>query len=129
MLNIDEIGDYRDLLKNFYVQKKLEFPLYSYKMMGQKLELETSQMFRILNKVLHLPTRSIPLAKKLLNLKGRDSELFEILVAASKTKSKSKKDKLYKIALSLQDVSLQKLNTNELLFFKQVVDTRRTFNH
>lgn len=68
MLNIDEIGDYRDLLKNFFVQKKLDFPLYSYKMMGQKLGLETSQMFRVLNKVLHLPTRSIPLAKNLLGL-------------------------------------------------------------
>lgn len=119
MLNIDEIGDYRDLLKNFFVQKKLDFPLYSYKMMGQKLGLETSQMFRVLNKVLHLPTRSIPLAKNLLGLKGRDSELFEILVAASKTKSKSKKDKLYKMALDLQDVSLRKLNSNELLFLSK----------
>lgn len=119
MLNLDEIGDYRDLLKNFFVQKKLEFPLYSYKMMGQKLGLETSQMFRVLNKVSHLPAQSIPLSKKLLGLKGRDGELFEILVAASRTKSKAKKDKLYKMALALQDVSLRKLNSNELLFLSR----------
>lgn len=119
MLKIDEIGDYRDLLKNFFVQKKLNFPLYSYKMMGQKLGLETSQMFRVLNKELHLPTRCIPLAKNLLGLKGRDSELFEIFVAASKTKSKSKKEKLYKMALALEDVSLRKLTTNELLFLSK----------
>ena len=110
MLNIDEIGDYRDLLKNFFVQKKLEFPLFSYKMMGQKLGLETSQVFRVLNKESHLPAQSIPLSKKLLGLKGHDGELFEILVAASRTKSKAKKDKLYKMALALQDVSLRKLN-------------------
>ncbi len=119
MLNLDEIGDYRDLLKNFFVQKKLEFPLYSYKMMGQKLGLETSQMFRVLNKVSHLPAQSIPLSKKLLGLKGRDGELFEILVAASRTKSKAKKDKLYKMALALQDVSLRKLNSNELMFLSR----------
>lgn len=119
MLNIDEIGDYRDLLKNFYVQKKLEFPLYSYKMMGQKLGLETSQLFRILNKVSHLPVQSVPLSKKLLGLKGRDGELFEILVAAGRTKSKAKKEKLYNMALALQDVSLRKLNSNELLFLSK----------
>ena len=41
MLNINEISDYRDLLKNYYTQRKLDMPLYSYKMMGQKLGLET----------------------------------------------------------------------------------------
>ena len=50
MLNIDEISDYRDLLKNYYTQRKLDMPLYSYKMMGQKLGLDTSQVFRVLNK-------------------------------------------------------------------------------
>lgn len=119
MLNIDEIGDYRDLLKDYYVQRKVEFPLYSYKMMGQKLGLETSQMFRVLNKVFHLPTRSVPLAKELLKLKGRDGELFEILVAAAKTKSQAKKDKLYKMALSLKDVKMRALNTNELMFLSK----------
>jgi len=119
MLNIDEISDYRDLLKNFYVQKKIEFPLYSYNMLAQKLGLETSQVFRILNKVLHLPSRSIPLAKELLGLKGRDAELFEILVAANKTKSQAKKDKLYKMALDLRDVPMRQINTNELLFLSK----------
>lgn len=119
MLNIDEISDYRDLLKNFYVQKKLEFPLYSYNMLAQKLGLETSQVFRILNKILHLPSRSIPLAKELLGLKGRDAELFEILVAANKTKSQAKKDKLYKMALDLRDVPMRQINTNELLFLSK----------
>lgn len=119
MLKLENIGDYRDLLKNYFVQKKLDFPLYSYKMMGLKLELGTSQMFRILNKELHLPTRCIPLAKNLLGLKGRDSELFEILVAASKTKSSAKKDKLYKMAIALEDVNLRKLSSNELMFLSK----------
>ena len=87
--------------------------------MGQKLGLETSQVFRVLNKESHLPAQSIPLSKKLLGLKGRDGELFEILVAASRTKSKTKKDKLYKMALALQDVSLRKLNSNEILFLSR----------
>ena len=119
MLNIDEISDYRDLLKNYFAERKLEFSLYSYKMMGQKLGLETSQMYRVLNKELHLPNRSIPLAKDLLGLKGRSGELFEILVAASKTKSPAKKDKLYEMALALKDVKMRSVNTTELQFFSK----------
>lgn len=119
MLNIDEIGDYRDLLKQFYAQRKLELPLYSYKMMGQKLRLETSQIFRILNKEYHLPTRCIPLAKELLNLTGRSGELFEILAAASRTRSKSEQDKLYQMAFALRDVESRKLSTNELQFLSK----------
>ena len=96
MLNINEISDYRDLLKNYYTQRKLDMPLYSYKMMGQKLGLDTSQIFRVLNKELHLPNHSIPLAKDLLDLKGRSGEIFEILVAAAKAKSQAEVSRLVK---------------------------------
>ena len=119
MLNINEISDYRDLLKNYYTQRKLDMPLYSYKIMGQKLGLETSQIFRVLNKELHLPNHSIPLAKDLLDLKGRSGEIFEILVAAAKAKSQTKKEKLYKMALSLQDVDLRKFSASEYLFLSK----------
>ena len=119
MLNIDEISDYRDLLKNFFVQRKLDMPLYSYKMMGQKIGLETSQMFRVLNKELHLPNRCVPLARDLLGLKGRDGEMFEILVAASKTKSQAKKEKLYKMVLNLRDVEMRQMSSNEMLFLSK----------
>lgn len=116
MLDIAEVGDYRELLRQYYVQRKLEFPLYSYRMMGQKLDLETSQVFRILNKELHLPTRCIPFAKEMLGLSGRSGELFEILVAAGKTRQKSRKDKLYGMAMSLRDVELRELESDELQF-------------
>lgn len=119
MLNIDEISDYRDLLKDYYVQRKLDMPLYSYKMMGQKIGLGTSQVFRLLNKEVHLPTRCVPLARDLLGLKGRRGEMFEILVAASKTKSPSKKDKLYEMALALRDVKMRQMTSNELLFLSK----------
>ena len=119
MLTIDEVDDYRDLLKDYYVQKKLEMPLFSYNMLGQKLGLDTAQVFRVLNKALHLPDRSVPLAKELLGLKGRNAELFDIKVAILKTKSKAKKEKLYNMALALQDVKLRQMNSNELLFLSE----------
>ena len=119
MLTIDEVDDYRDLLKDYYVQKKMDMPLFSYNMLGQKLGLDTAQIFRVLNKALHLPDRSVPLAKDLLGLKGRSAELFDIKVAILKTKSKARKEKLYNMALALQDVKLRQMTSNELLFLSE----------
>jgi len=113
---IEEVSDYRDFLKQFFMQRKVELPLYSYRMMGQKLGLETSQLFRILNKEYHLPTRCIPLAKELLGLTGRYGEYFEIIVAAAKTRSSSKQNKLYEMAIALRDVELRNLKSQELKF-------------
>lgn len=115
--NISEsITDYRDLLKRFYERRKAEMPLYSFRMMGKFLELEASQLFRVINKEYHLPVRCIPMAKELLGLSGRSAEYFELLVSASRTKSVPKQRQLLEKALSLQDVRIRTIEHNELRF-------------
>lgn len=117
--NCDIFEDYRDLLKQYYENRKSEMPLYSYGMMGQRLDLDKSQLFRILSKALHLPNRCVPLAKALLGLTGRSGEIFEILVAAAKTQSKVKRSKLYEMAFNLKNIELRKIEDNELLFLSK----------
>lgn len=65
------LSDYRDLLKNCYTLRELDVPLHSYKMVELKFSLEKCKELLVLNKELHLPNHSIPLAKGLLNQKGR----------------------------------------------------------
>lgn len=115
----ESLTDYRDLLKRFYERRKSEMPLYSFRMMGLKLELEPSQLFRIINKEYHLPIRCIPMAKELLGLSGRSAEYFELLVSASRTKSVPKQKQLLEKALSLQDVRIRTIEHNELRFLGQ----------
>ncbi len=110
------ITDYRDLLRRFYERRKSEMPLYSFRMMGKHLELEPSQLFRVINKEYHLPIRCIPMAKELLGLSGRSAEYFELLVSASRTKSIPKQKELLDKALALQDVRIRSIEENELMF-------------
>lgn len=118
MHNFDDITDYRDLLRLFYQKRKAEMPLYSYRMMGHKLGIETSQICRIIQKEYHLPIRCIPLAKQLLGLTGRSGEYFELLAAAARTRSGPKRDELFEKAYALRDVARRKLEGQELRFLR-----------
>lgn len=119
MLAWDDVGDYRELFMRHYLEQKQTMPLYSYRIMGERLGLDASQLFRILHKDEHLPTRCIPMAKDLLGLTGRAGKFFETLLAASKTRTPSKRKELLDKAFALRDVERQVVGNHELRFFSQ----------
>lgn len=61
-----DTADYRDLLKSYYERRKKEMPLYLYRMMGEKLGLDSSFLFRVLQKKLHLPVHALQKTKEML---------------------------------------------------------------
>ena len=71
-----DTADYRDLLKSYYERRKKEMPLYSYRMMGEKLGLDSSFLFRGLQKNHHLPVHALQKAKEKLA-----SEKLSLMVA------------------------------------------------
>lgn len=119
METLYDVSDYRDLLRIFYERRKDQMPLYSYRMMGTKLGLDGSQLFRIIHKEQHLPPRCVPLAKDLLGLAGRAGEYFELLIAAGRTRTIQKRKELLNKAFALRDVQRRDLATNELRFLSQ----------
>lgn len=114
MVTFSDISDYRDFLKDFYDRRKSEKPFYSYRMMGDKLGLDSSYLYRVLQKKQHLPAHALPAAKEILNLSGREAEYFDLLFSAAVTKDKSKREELIAKALSLRDVDLHSLQAAEL---------------
>jgi uncharacterized protein (TIGR02147 family) len=119
MLNFVEVTDYREFLKNYYEQRKKQMPLYSYRMMGSKLGLDASYLYRVIQKKQHLPSHCIPALKEMLGLTGRVAEYFDILVATSRTKNADKKTELVEKALALRDVERRKIGDSELRFLSQ----------
>lgn len=119
MVTVFDVADYRDLLLAYYNERKAQMPLFSYRMLGGKLGIDASQLFRILQKEQHLPARCVPLAKELLGLSGRTAEYFELLIAASRSKSPSKRQELLNKAFALRDVRRRELNSKELQFLSQ----------
>ena len=114
MVTFSDIADYRDFLKDYYDRRKAEMPFYSYRMMGDKLGLDSSYLYRVLQKKQHLPAHALPAAKEILALNGRQAEYFDLLFTAAITKDKSKQEELMAKALSLRDVERHSLQAAEL---------------
>ena len=114
MVTFSDISDYRDFLKEYYDRKKAEMPFYSYRMMGDKLGLDSSYLYRVLKKEQHLPAHALPAAKEILELAGREAEYFDLLFSAAVVKDKTKKEELMAKAVSLRDVDRHRLQAAEL---------------
>jgi uncharacterized protein (TIGR02147 family) len=114
MLAFSDIVDYRDFLKAFYEKRKAEMPFYSYRMMGDRLGLDSSYLYRILQKKQHLPVHALPVAKEMMALTGREAEFFDLLFSATMTKDKNKREELVAKALALRDVRRHTLQEAEL---------------
>lgn len=111
--------DYRDFLKHYYEERKKKFPLFSYQMFGQKLNISASHLFYVLEKKRHLPVRCAPATKKYLELTGRASQYFDLLLAASRTKKLSERDALMNKAFQLKDIQRRSLEKDELTYLRQ----------
>lgn len=89
-------------------------PFYSYRMMGDKLGLDSSYLYRVLQKKQHLPAHALPAAKDILDLSGRSAEYFDLLYSAAVSKDKGKREELMAKALALRDVDRHSLEAAEL---------------
>ena len=92
MIEFSDTQDYRDFLKEYYDRRKAEMPLYSYRMMGDKLGLDSSYLYRVLQKKQHLPpTHSPPPRTFSPFLAGRRSILsYFILQPSPRTRTNGK---------------------------------------
>lgn len=117
MRSVFEYLEYRDLLKEAYDERKATMPLFSYRMMGDRLEVDGSYLFRILQKELHLPSRCLPRAVEFLGLTGRSAEYFQLLAAYQRERGTKARQEILEKALSLRDVERSKLQNDELAFF------------
>ncbi len=106
--------DYRDILKAYYERRKKEMPFYSYRMMGDKIGLDSSYLYRILRKKQHLPAHALEAVKELIGISGRSAEYFNLLYAANVSKDSAQKEELMGRAIALRDVERRTLQSAEL---------------
>lgn len=109
--------DYRDLLKEAYEERKLANPMYSYRMLAEYLGLDTSNIFRILQRDAHLPARCQSRALEFLGLTGRSAEYFVLLIAYGRERNAKAKQSILESALALRDVSRRQLDDQELSYY------------
>jgi uncharacterized protein (TIGR02147 family) len=112
-MTIYDYTDYRDIIRDFYLEKKNGNSRYSYSVLGQAIGLNASHVFCIVEKKRNLPVRCVPAVKKVLGLTGRAARYFDFLLAASRTKSEKTKTEILAKAFQLRDVKTHSLADKE----------------
>ncbi|WP_290742232.1 TIGR02147 family protein [Fibrobacter sp. UBA4309] len=113
MSSIYDYTDYRDIIRDFYLEKKKSNNKYSYSVLGMAIGLNASHVFCVVEKKRNLPVRCVPAIKKILGLTGRAAQYFDLLIAASRTKSEKTKTEILGKALLLRDVKKHYLSDKE----------------
>jgi uncharacterized protein (TIGR02147 family) len=118
MHSIFEYLDYRDLLKDAFEQRKVERPLYGYRMLAEELGQDTSNVFRIIQKDAHLPARCQSRAIEFLGLSGRSAEYFVLLIAYARERNTKARQEILEKAMALRDVESRQLAAKEIAYFR-----------
>lgn len=113
MPTIYDYTDYRDAIRDFYLEKKKSNSKYSYSVLGLAIDLNASHVFCIVEKKRNLPVRCVPAIKKLLGLTGRAAQYFDLLLAATRTKSEKTREEILAKASLLRDVKKHYLQEKE----------------
>ncbi|MCQ2062261.1 MAG: TIGR02147 family protein [Fibrobacter sp.] len=113
MASIYDYTDYRDIIRDFYLEKKQNNCKYSYSVLGMAIGLDASHVFCIVEKKRNLPVRCVPAVKKVLGLTGRASQYFDLLLAASRTKSEKTRTEILEKAILLRDIKRHYLEAKE----------------
>lgn len=97
--------DYRAFLRDFYENRKESNPIWSYRFIALRLEVDPGQLVKILQGKLHLPQRAIGSAIKLCGLEGREGAYFEELVRFSRARSAEESARSFERLSALRGVA------------------------
>ena len=105
--------DYREYLAAFFEQRKALAPWYSYKLFGDGVGLDQSQVFRILQKNLHVSRRALPRFIEYLKLDEKEAAYFEKLVELGRARRESDTRKLFAEVLALKGTKSRELKDDQ----------------
>jgi uncharacterized protein (TIGR02147 family) len=119
MKPIQEYLDYREALRDYFEERKTAMPLYSYRMLGNRMGMDSSQAFRVLKGELQLPQRGIKSCTEMLGLDSKGVEYFELLVHFARAKSDRERKMLFERILNLREAPEHMLTAKQYRFFAE----------
>ena len=111
--------DYREYLRDVFEARKAESPWYSFKIMGDGVGLDQSQVYRILNGQLQVSKAKLPAFLEYLELKGPAAEYFERLVNFSRCRKEAESRKLFAELLERRGSRCRTLEGDQYLLYSE----------
>jgi uncharacterized protein (TIGR02147 family) len=119
MKPVKEYLEYRDFLGDYYEEKKLAAPYFSYRFIGKKVGIDPSHLVKILQKQRHIGAASIETFIAFCGLSGTDAAYFDALVHFNKAKSERDCKHYYEKILSLKGVKTFVLEKGQYEYYSK----------
>ena len=119
MAELFDYLDYREFLRDYFEEKRRSTSFFSYRYIGRKLDLDPSNIVKIILGKRHLSKTGIKKVIAFLKLTGRRALYFETLVAFNKSKKEKESKELFEALLSLKSVVTTKVSANRYQFYKR----------
>ncbi len=117
MPEVLEYLEYREFLRDWFVETKKDNPFTSYRYLGQKTGVDPAWLVRVFQKEGHLNESTLPVFIRLCGLDDRRAEYFKTLYRFNKTKAKQTLSELYYRLMELRSLETRVLSTPELSYF------------
>jgi uncharacterized protein (TIGR02147 family) len=119
MMSVNEYLEYRDFLRDFYLEKKIDNPFFSYRYIAKKLSVDASHIVKIFQKQRHISGNLIESIIELCELKGKAAEYFASLVHFNKAKTDRECKQSYERLLALKGINAYTLEKRQYEFFQK----------
>lgn len=117
MKSVKDYLEYRDFLRDFFEEKKKDFPYFSYRFMGQKVSIDASHLVKIFQKQRHIGDSLIDGLINFCGLKDADAQYFETLVHFNKAKTDRDGRVFFEKLLALKGLKAYALEKNQYEYY------------
>lgn len=119
MISVFDYLDYRNYLRDFYVQQKKTNTFFSYRYIGNKVGMDSSFLIKVLQGHLHIADDRIESFSKICAFNDKEAGYFEALVHFNKAKTEKESKLYFEKMLSINKAKSDMLGENQYEFFQK----------
>lgn len=119
MVNIFDYLDYREYLRDYYAEAKRNKPFFSYRFIGNRVEMDSSYVIKVLQGNLHITVKKIDAFIQLLELDEKEAEFFETLVHFGRAKTERQRKLYFEKLFTISSVKATRLDAHQYEFFRK----------
>ena len=118
-MNVFDYFDYRKYLKDYYETRKKENFFFSYRYVGNKVDLDPGYLVKVLQGKHHIAQKTISKVVKLCGLNEKEAEYFENLVYFGKAKTEKQIKLYFEKLLSLKGAKSKKTEPHQYEYYQK----------
>jgi len=119
MVNVFDYLDYREYLRDYYLEAKKSKPFFSYRFIGNRVGMDSSYVIKVLQGSLHISPGKTGSFARLLDLNESEAEFFETLVHFGRAKTEKQRRLYFDKLFTISSVKSQRLEPHQYEFFRK----------